>query len=204
MSDVLLKVGASGPARKLFKTMGLPVSLPAPLRRASGPWQSQPLAGQRIWVGAASGSQPSLRAQLQGWLIEAGVEVLVAVPEARSDALVFDAGALAAPAELRALFEVFQPAISALAASGRVVLVARQPAEATTAPAAAAQAALEGFARSLAKELGKKGATVQLVRVASGAEAQLAPLLQFLLSARSAFITGQVISLGGSPVAEPP
>ena len=49
--------------------------------------------------------------------------------------------------------------------------------------------------RSLAKEIGKKGATALLVRVAPGAEDGLAPLLRFFLSARSAFITGQVLSL---------
>jgi 3-oxoacyl-[acyl-carrier protein] reductase len=194
MSDVLLKVGANGPARRLLKTMGLPLTLPAPLQRAEGPWQALPLSGRRIIVGAAS-STPELKDALERWLVEAGAEVSGAASELGPDGLLFDATALATPAALRTLYDFFQPLVAGLAASGRIVLVARPVASAITAPAAAAQGALEGFVRSLAKELGKKGATAQLLRVAPGADSGLPPLLRFLFSPRSAFITGQVLSL---------
>ena len=196
MSDVLLRVGASGPARKIFKTMGLPVPLPAPLRRAAGPWQVLPLSGRRTALGSPAGSP--LGESLRHWLVEAGAELVSAATEPRLDALVFDASGLATPAELRALYDFFQPLIARLAPSGRVVVVARPPAQADSAVIAAAQGAVEGFVRSLGKELGKNGATVQLVRVAAGAEAGLAAVLRFLLSDRAAFITGQVLSLEGA------
>ncbi|MCA9709285.1 MAG: 3-oxoacyl-ACP reductase [Myxococcales bacterium] len=54
-------------------------------------------------------------------------------------------------------------------------------------------AALEGFVRSLAKEVGKRGSTAQLLTVAEGAEDRVEPVLRFLLSARSAFISGQPV-----------
>src|SRR5439155_4229572 len=57
--------------------------------------------------------------------------------------------------------------------------------------------ALEGFTRSLGKEVGR-GATVQLVRVAPGAEDQLDSTLRFLLSPRSAYVSGQVIAIAPS------
>jgi 3-oxoacyl-[acyl-carrier protein] reductase len=195
MSDVLLRVGASDSARKILKTMGLPVPLPAPLRRAAGPWEALPLSGRRVALGSPSGSP--LGELLRRWLVEAGAEMVNRASEPRLDALVFDASGLSTPAELRALFEFFQPLLAVLASSGRVVVVARPPAEASTAVIAAAQGAVEGFVRSLSKELGKKGATAQLLRVAAGAEAGVAALLRFLLSDRSAFITGQVLSLTG-------
>ena len=45
--------------------------------------------------------------------------------------------------------------------------------------------------RSLAKELGRRGSTANLVWVADGAEARLTPVLRFLLSPRSVFVSAQ-------------
>jgi 3-oxoacyl-[acyl-carrier protein] reductase len=72
-----------------------------------------------------------------------------------------------------------------------VVVLARPPSEVPTPAAAAAQRALEGFVRSLAKEVGRRGATAQVVYVHRGAEGRAPALLRFLLSPRSAFISGQ-------------
>jgi 3-oxoacyl-[acyl-carrier protein] reductase len=60
---------------------------------------------------------------------------------------------------------------------------------------AAAQSALDGFVRSMAKEIGKKGATAQLLYVEKGAEARMEPALRFTLSPRSAFMTGQPLQI---------
>jgi 3-oxoacyl-[acyl-carrier protein] reductase len=57
--------------------------------------------------------------------------------------------------------------------------------------AAAAQRAIEGFVRSLAKEIGRKGSTAQVITVDKGAEDRLEGVLRFVLSPRSAFISGQ-------------
>ena len=48
-----MQLGANPQARLLTKTLGLPLSLPPPLRRARGPWQDRPLADQTVVVGAA-------------------------------------------------------------------------------------------------------------------------------------------------------
>jgi 3-oxoacyl-[acyl-carrier protein] reductase len=77
------------------------------------------------------------------------------------------------------------------------------PSEAGSTHAATAQRALEGFTRSLGKEVGGRGVTVQLVYVAKGAEDQLGSTLRFLLSPRSAYVSGQVIRIGAG-VAETP
>ncbi len=62
---------------------------------------------------------------------------------------------------------------------------------------AAAQQALEGFTRSLGKELGR-GRTANLVRLTAPAAA--ASTLRFLLSPKSAYISGQVIEIAGRAV----
>jgi len=58
-----------------------------------------------------------------------------------------------------------------------------------------AQRALEGFVRSVGKEL-KRGATAQLVYVAEGAEEAMESTLRFVLSAKSAFVDAQVVRIG--------
>jgi 3-oxoacyl-[acyl-carrier protein] reductase len=81
------------------------------------------------------------------------------------------------------------------------VIVLGTPPEACDSPReATAQRALEGFARSVGKEV-RKGATSQLVYVAPAAEAALESTLRFLLSPRSAYVSGQVVRVG-QPVAD--
>jgi 3-oxoacyl-[acyl-carrier protein] reductase len=85
---------------------------------------------------------------------------------------------------------------------GRVIVLGTPPSQAGSVRAATAQRALEGFTRSLGKELGARGTTVQLVLVAVGAEDQLASTLRFLLSPRSAYVSGQVVGIdpGVAPI----
>ncbi len=109
---------------------------------------------------------------------------------ARYTALVFDASGIAASADLVELQRFFHPVVRRVLPSGRIVVLAG-PADSV------AQRALEGFTRSLAKEVGR-GIAVQLVRVAPGAEDQLGSTLRFLLSPRSAYVSGQVISISPS------
>ncbi len=68
--------------------------------------------------------------------------------------------------------------------------------------ASSAQRALEGFTRSLAKEVGR-GIAVQLVHVEPGAEEQIDSTLRFLLSPRSAYVSGQVIEVGAAVAPTP-
>jgi 3-oxoacyl-[acyl-carrier protein] reductase len=126
----------------------------------------------------------------------AGLDAAVFNPEAPADqrfkALVFDATGIERAADLAQLQQFFYPTIARLRSSGRVVVFGTPPAQAGAIAAATAQRALEGFTRSLAKEVGQ-GSTVQLVYVAPGAEDQIASALRFLLSPRSAYVSGQVI-----------
>jgi 3-oxoacyl-[acyl-carrier protein] reductase len=131
---------------------------------------------------------------LKALLDEIGAERAGA--EGKAKALVFDASGIADSTELVELQRFFYPAVPRLRRSGRVVVLGTTPALAGSARAQTAQRALEGFTRSLAKEIGGKGATAQLVYVEPGAEDQLASTLRFLLSPRSAYVDGQVIRIG--------
>jgi 3-oxoacyl-[acyl-carrier protein] reductase len=117
--------------------------------------------------------------------------------------VVFDASAIATSEDLGALREFLSPAIGAIAPSGRLIVLGTPPEQAPDRRAAVAQRALEGFVRSAAKEL-RHGATGQLIYVAPGAEANAQSTLRFLLSSKSAYVSGQVIRVGAgeSPMPE--
>ncbi|HXU74879.1 MAG TPA: 3-oxoacyl-ACP reductase [Polyangia bacterium] len=116
-------------------------------------------------------------------------------------ALVFDATGIEDPAGLRALYDFFHPIVGKLARSGRVIVLGRALEDVAKPEAAAAQMALDGFVRSAAKEVGRKGATANLVRVDGDAQGRVPPLLRWLVSPRAAFVTGQPIRV--SAVAAP-
>lgn len=214
MSDFLLDLSRNPTATKLIKAAGLPIPLPTPLDRPKEPTSEQVLRDELVVV-AGEGQLSDTLAQL---LVIAGANPAVvgqkltaafSVPgEAfgrrprslaegeiiegeKSRALVFDATGLKQPSDLKQIYDFFHPRVRGLARSGRVLIVARPP-EATKDPLeAATRQALEGFTRSVAKEIGKLGATANLIYVAEGADDRVAPVARFLLSSASAFVTGQ-------------
>ena len=224
MSDLLLDLGQSPRARQLVKALGLPIPLPQALRRAKGPWGERPLEGSLIVF--ASAPEGTLAPRVAEALASAGAHVRVeaeafAAPfvaageaygrpvtsgaggskesnaaEARPAALVFDATGIDDVSALRALYDFFHPWAPRLARSGRVVVLGRTP-DGLPPGRAAAQTALDGFVRSLAKEIGRTGATANLLYVAAGAEERVDGALQFLLSPRAAFVDGQPLRING-------
>lgn len=120
----------------------------------------------------------------------------------RYGAAVVDASAVAGPGDLRVVHDALQPVVRRLAGSARVVVLAGVPEELSDPAAAAAQRGLEGFTRSLGKEL-RGGATANLVRVARGAEDAAGSTLRFVLSARSAYVDGQVLRVDAPVEGQP-
>lgn len=119
--------------------------------------------------------------------------------------LVFDATGITDPAGLRRLFEFFTPLLRNLGPSARVVVLGSTPDEVSDTGEHIAQRSLEGFTRSLAKEL-RDGATAALVYVspaaASGATG-CESTMRFILSAKSAYVDGQVFRVGAADASAP-
>jgi 3-oxoacyl-[acyl-carrier protein] reductase len=117
----------------------------------------------------------------------------------RIGGIVFDATGITSVDGLDALYHVFHDGVRAIGQCGRVVVIGRPPEGCKAPEAAIAQRALEGLTRSLGKEI-RRGCTAQLVYVTDGAEDVAASTLRFLLSARSAYVSGQVVRVRPAPV----
>ncbi len=191
MTDRYQQFAKSRVGRLVVSRLGLPN--PVPLRRYQ---PGEPALNGPALVGAAKAGR------LSGALKLAELDVLTE-PAERHGALVFDATGIAEPAQLRELYDFFHPVLRSLNSCGRVVVLGTPP-ELTTGAERIAQRALEGFTRSVGKEL-VKGSTVQLVYVAPGAEHAVESTLRFLLSGKSAYVSAQVIRIGihGADLTEP-
>ncbi len=121
--------------------------------------------------------------------------------ESKFKAVVFDASGIQNSEQLNELSKFFNPLARQVATSGRVIVIGTTPETAKTVKQAIAQRALEGFIKSVGKEF-KKGITAQVVYVDEGAAANLESTLRFLLSPRSAYVSGQVIRVSKADVVD--
>ncbi|MEV6342649.1 3-oxoacyl-ACP reductase [Actinoplanes sp. NPDC051851] len=196
MADRYANFANSGVGRAVVKRLGLPD--PPRLRRYRA---GDPLTTGPVLLGAAPGGRLAdpVRKQLES----TGIEVTETGTEGtRHGALIFDATGIADSTQLRSLFDFFHPYARSLHSSGRVIVLGTQP-ELTTGPReATAQRSLEGLTRSIGKEFGR-GVTAQLVYVAPGGENGVESTLRFLLSGRSAYVSGQVIRIGTASAPAP-
>lgn len=192
MTDRYQSVMRSPVGRVLASRLGLPD--PPPLER----WRpGSPVVDGTVVLHGADGGPlvDAVRGQLAD-LGSAPVSAATLDRDRSLKALVFDASAIDDVHGLSALRDFFGPLVRRVDRCGRVVVLGAARAADRGPGHVVAQRALEGFTRSLAKEV-RAGATVQLVYVADGAEEQLASTLAFLLSPRSAYVTGQVLRVGG-------
>ncbi|WP_306321132.1 MULTISPECIES: 3-oxoacyl-ACP reductase [unclassified Streptomyces] len=186
MADRYLNFTGTAPGRFLTRRLGLPQ--PAPLLRHSP--EHPHLHGQLLHLTAG---EPAHREELAKLLAGTGLDVTSSAE--RPVAAVVDATAVTGLDSLAEVHAALHPVVRSLATGGRVVVLGAPPSP-DDHHQAAVQQGLEGFVRSLGKEIGR-GRTVNLVRVA-GPVAAAESTLRFLLSPKSAYVSGQVIQVGGT------
>lgn len=210
MSDRYGDFVQSSIGKKVAKNLGLP--MPVELDRFDS---GQPLVRGSVLVGRANGDDNAVSASVARILSELHTEVFVNSGDDVKDALsgagikakantgsddkfkvlLFDASNISNADELKQVYEFFHSVARRVEKSGRVIVIGRPPEALTDIEAALAQRALEGFVKSVGKEF-KRGITAQLVYVAKGAEQNLDSTLRFFTSARSAYVSGQVVRIG--------
>ncbi|MCC4282761.1 3-oxoacyl-ACP reductase [Marinobacter salarius] len=223
MSDRYLKFVNTPFGKTAAQSLGLPA--PVPLKR----WKraDQPFIEGDVLIGAANSSKAIstigkvLGASAAKLFHASAIDTLndsaksgnkaEALPlnadiDRKFSALVFDATGMKDTTDLKAVYDFFHPTIRKLAGNGRVLVIGQDPGTCRQPAKAAAHQALEGFVRSVGKEVGKKGATANLLWMAPGAEQQLESSIRFFLSPRSAYVSGQVtrISKGATAHATNP
>ena len=206
MSDRYGDFVQSSIGKKVAKNLGLP--LPVGLDRFES---GQRLVRGSVLVGAATGDDKrvaqamarifsELHAQVfingdddvKEALADAGIEVKANTSDDKFKVLLFDASNISNASELKQVYEFFHAVARRVERSGRVVIIGRLPEQCDDIDSALAQRALEGFIKSVGKEF-KRGITAQLIYVAKDAEQNLDSTLRFFTSARSAYVSGQVI-----------
>ena len=186
MTDRLLQLANSPWTAPLVRLLGLPQ--PKPLPRLYSAYGAQEWQGRRVQLVDLKGQTDST---LAAWLQAQGARLET---DATPNVLLLDLRALATVEALRQLPWPLQTAVRTLAPGARVLVLA--PASAADATASAAVAAIEGFTRSLAKEIGRRGATANLLHVPAGLDAPaLAAALAFFGTHRSAYVSGQALRL---------
>jgi len=216
MTDTYAKIANGKWTSALFKKLNLPQ--PVTLTRFShGP----DLISGRLLIGAATNSDlikpiietfhdaeltisypnstpelANLNDQFNNTPLSATPISLNAISKSdKFNGIVFDASGIKTSQQLSALHRFFQPVIKQLSKCSRVIVLGRPSEHLKDVSHATVQRSLEGFCRSLAKEIGKNGSTCQLMYVQAGSESLLNAPLRFLSSTKSAYISAQVINV---------
>lgn len=205
MSDRYGELVQSSIGRKVAKNLGLP--MPIKLDRFE---LGQPVVRGEVALGLSLGDDSSVRDELARIL--AGHDAKVSCNQAdiftakagslserltdentRFKVAIFDATNIRTAAELKQAYEFFHAIARSIKSSGRVIVIARpECCTGTDISFAMAQRALLGFVKSIGKEF-KKGITAQVLYVQKGAESELAHTLNFFMSAKSAYVSGQAV-----------
>ena len=210
MSDRYGDFVQSSIGKKVAKNLGLPQ--PVSLDRFES---GQRLVRGSVLVGRAEGDDMSVsnsvarilsdlhaevyvnsRDDAKDALIEAGIEAKANTgSKDKFKVLLFDASNISNADQLKQVYEFFHHVARSVEKSGRVVIIGRPPEDIDDVQTALAQRSLEGFVKSVGKEF-KRGITAQLIYVAKGSEKNLDSALRFFTSARSAYVSGQVVRVG--------
>lgn len=160
------------------------------------------LAGRPVHL-IGIGEAPLLSALTQTVLADGATVVKDA--QSPVSTLIVDATAMNTLEQMRDVFRQTQSSQARLSPGARVLMFAADPASAPDAQRAALAQALQGFARAMAKELGRRGGTVNLLKVGPthpaaesgpaghGPRSLWAGAVRFFGGDRSAYVSGQVL-----------
>ncbi len=184
MSDYLAK-GTF--ARKVVDTLGLPLPTPETLNRSQAAYAEKPLEGRT----AIAQISDDMAAKLK----EAGLSI--SLGDDKVNGLILDGTAYRTVDDLVGAYSFFNTNLRKLKRNGRIVVIAGN---AETVEGKAIQRALDGIVRSIAKEIGRKGSTANMLVWTGKDDAikaqQLLLSAIYLLSDHSAYVDAQPLTVG--------
>ncbi|WP_413451914.1 3-oxoacyl-ACP reductase [Georgenia phoenicis] len=201
MSDRYLELVSGGTGKTVAKKLGLPQ--PARLRRTDPASVDQPLVPGPVLVlddGASVRAADELAETLLGWDLDVRRDPQELGKGRRWGGVVLVLTEASSPADLAGPALALGGVLRRLAPGARIVTVSRRADDATDPAVVAVRQGVDGFLRSLAKEL-RAGATANGVvlggEVPVGAPSVVGAL-RFFLSARSAFVDGQPLHVASA------
>lgn len=197
MTDTYAQLVNQGLGRNVARKLGLPQ--PAVLRRYE---PGQPLITGPVLVQGDTPGADKLAAELLAWDLDVRRH---AVPREKLGAIILVLDEVARPEDLGKPILTVAASLRDLGPGGRAITVSRPASDAATPAQAAARQGVDGFLRSLAKEL-RAGATGNGLLLAPEVETTSPGTLaaiRFFLSGRSAFVDGQFLTVS-TTAGEPP
>lgn len=197
MTDTYAQLVNQGLGRNVARKLGLPQ--PAVLRRYE---PGQPLITGPVLVQGDTPGADKLSAELLAWDLDVRRH---AVPREKLGAIILVLDEVARPEDLGKPILTVAASLRDLGPGGRAITVSRPASDAATPAQAAARQGVDGFLRSLAKEL-RAGATGNGLLLAPEVETTSPGTLaaiRFFLSGRSAFVDGQFLTVS-TTAGEPP
>ncbi|UXM89848.1 3-oxoacyl-ACP reductase [Paenarthrobacter sp. JL.01a] len=197
MTDKYTQLVSQGLGRNVAKKLGLPQ--PVELRRYK---PGAPLVTGPVLVSGDSAGSDDVATTLLGW----GLDVRRnALPKEKLGAIILVLDAVQHPEDLSKTVLAAAASLRDLAPNARVITMSRTPQSAPTPASAAARQGIDGFLRSLAKEL-RSGATANGILLdddlATTSPSALGAL-RFFLSGRSAYVDGQFLTVSSASGALP-
>ncbi|MFN3603166.1 MAG: 3-oxoacyl-ACP reductase [Leptonema sp. (in: bacteria)] len=221
MKDLLLQISKDPFSKQIASSIGIP--LPYPLKRYEGQWKERMLENKVIRIGGlnhskihevislglfTSGAKIILDESIKDLVkdnyenIKNGLGGILVANEEKPNALVFDATQLKKVEDLFFMYEFFHNQIRSLESNGRIIIIAKEEEDQKDLESYVVSRSIEGFMRSIAKEIGKKGSTANLIYTKEKSEERITGVLIFLLSELSVYVDGQVIRV--SNLVKPP
>ena len=187
MTDRYLELANANLTKTIFDGLGLPTPVRLKREDESNPHQ---LSGH-VLLGSSDGASFT---QAIYSILQLTSMTMAEADGDDSVSLVFDASGISSADQSSQLYEFFSQQLSSLARCGRVIVIGHRPEALADTAHATLQRGLVGFVKSVAKEIGRKGATANLLYVDKGGKTAIEAPLRFLLSAGSTFMNAQVLN----------
>lgn len=204
MSDRYLELVNSGIIGKVASQLGLPK--PSPLRRTDPKAIDKPLVSGPVVILGTGKDADAIAEALLDWDLDVRRSLPAGGQDVRVGATLVVLTEITSPADLHSPVLELGGLLKRLTRSGRVITVHRDPRGTGDVTLAAARNGVDGFLRSLSKELryGSTGNGLVLAEDVGVTSTPVIGALRFFLSARSAFVSGQLLPIGSESGQTPP